>query len=105
MPILYYKANTLNTKHDPNGTLPTETSDNGYIYNYLDNDELVALPPPWDTTRPHLLSAPRKFYEITKDNRISIETGRPYRPDSYILISAGFDGKYGTDDDVFNFEK
>jgi hypothetical protein len=23
--------------------------------------------------------------------------------DSYILISAGFDGEYGTSDDVFNF--
>ena len=30
---------------------------------------------------------------------------RPYRADSYILMSAGFDGLYGTKDDVFNFEK
>jgi len=105
MPILYYKANTLNTIHDPNGTFPIIGDDKGYIYNYTDNDELVALPPPWDTTLTHPLSVGAKFYEITKDKRISIKTGRPYRPDSYILISAGFDGMYGTDDDVFNFEK
>jgi type II secretory pathway pseudopilin PulG len=102
MPILYYKANTLNTRHDPNN-LPTPTDDKEQIYNYLDNDELVKLGLPWDTTGTHPLVDPAKFYEITKDNRIS--TGRPYRPDSYILISAGFDGMYGTDDDVFNFKE
>jgi type II secretory pathway pseudopilin PulG len=105
MPILYYKANTLNTTHDPCGTLPTETVNKDYIYNYTDNDKLVALPPPWDITLIHPLSTPKRFYEITKDDRINITTGRPYRPDSYILISAGFDGIYGTGDDVFNFEK
>jgi len=105
MPILYYKANTLNTIHDPNGTFPTIGDDKDYIYNYTDNDELVNLGLPWDTAGTHPLSVGRKFYEITQDKRISIDTGRPYRPDSYILISAGFDGMYGTDDDVFNFEK
>ena len=28
---------------------------------------------------------------------------RPYRADSYILISAGEDGLYGTSDDIRNF--
>jgi type II secretory pathway pseudopilin PulG len=108
MPILYYKANTSNTIHDPCGTLPTETVNKDYIYNCTDNDKLVALGLPWDITAKHPIDStvnPKKFYEITKDNRINIVTGRPYRPDSYILISAGFDGMYGTDDDVFNFEK
>jgi hypothetical protein len=112
MPILYYKANTSNTIHDPCGTtsgLPAPGNDNGYIYNYLDNHQLVLLGLPWDAVTPHPLSlssaAPSKFYEITKDNRVSIATGWPYRPKSYILISAGFDGMYGTSDDIFNFEK
>jgi hypothetical protein len=35
------------------------------------------------------------------DPKISIPW--PYRPDSYILISAGVDGVYGTDDDITNF--
>ncbi len=107
MPILYYKANTANTIHDPNtSALPTVGNDQGQIYNYLDNDELVALGLPWNTADTHPLNGTTtNFYTITKDKRINIVTGRPYRPDSYILISAGFDGIYGTDDDVFNFEK
>lgn len=106
MPVLYYKANTSNTIHDPNGPFPTAGDDEDYIYNYLDNDELVKLGLPWDTTGmdTHPLVDRAKFYEITRDDRIDIDTGRPYRPDSYILISAGFDGKYGTDDDIFNFK-
>ncbi len=27
----------------------------------------------------------------------------PIRADSYILMSAGFDGEYGTKDDIYNF--
>jgi type II secretory pathway pseudopilin PulG len=105
MPVLYYKANTLNTKHDPNtSSLPTITDDKSQIYNYLDNDELVHLGPagvahPLDGTGTN-------FYAATyglKDKNVSIDSGRPHRPDSYILISAGFDGMYGTDDDIFNF--
>ncbi len=106
MPILYYKANTSNIIHDPCGTLPVIGDDKDYIYNYTDNDELVALPPPFDTAHPHPLYSPaRTFYEITKEDKISITTGWPHKADSYILISAGFDGKYGTNDDIFNFEK
>jgi len=104
MPILYYKANTSNTIHDPNGTtgFPIVGDNKGYIYNYTDNDELVALGPTGVT---HPISTPKTFYEITKDDRVSIKTGWPHKPDSYILISAGFDGIYGTNDDIFNFEK
>lgn len=101
MPILYYKANASNTKHDPNNFADTQN-----IYNYLDNDGFVRLQPPFDTTVSHPIAVdPTKFYEITKDYRINVTAGRPYRPDSYILMSAGFDGLYGTDDDIFNFEK
>jgi type II secretory pathway pseudopilin PulG len=110
MPILYYRANTLNTIHDPctSGVAipPAWDNDNGYIYNYWDNKELVDLGlPPTGVPADHPLSDGAKFYEITKDKRIEIKTGRPYRPDSYILISAGFDSIYGTDDDIFNFDK
>jgi hypothetical protein len=45
---------------------------------------------------------PKKFYDITRDPKVS--TGdRPVRADSYILMSAGFDGEYGTNDDIYNF--
>jgi prepilin-type N-terminal cleavage/methylation domain-containing protein len=101
MPILYYRANASGIKHDPND-LPVPGNDKGQFYNYLDNDELVALGAPGGGN--HLLDSD-KFYEVTKDDRITIQAGRPYRPDSYILISAGFDGIYGTEDDIFNFER
>ena len=100
MPILYYKANTSNTLHDV--TTPTNPLN---IYNYLDNDNLVKLPIPWDTagTLDHPLDlTPALFYSSTQNTNITT-TSRPYRADSYILLSAGFDGLYGTSDDIFNF--
>lgn len=99
MPILYYKADTTGFKHDPTGSFPVVGDNKDYIYNYTDNDELVQLGP-----GVHPLSDPNTFYNVTEDKRIDItNVNRPYRPDSYILISAGFDGKYGTDDDITNF--
>jgi type II secretory pathway pseudopilin PulG len=104
MPILYYKANTSGFRHDAN-SLPIPTDDKGQIYNYLDNHYLVGLGTPPDGATAHLLYAePERFYESTRNERITITDGRPYRSDSYILISAGFDGLYGTRDDIFNFE-
>jgi hypothetical protein len=46
-----------------------------------------------------------KFYnESIMDPKVStIRRAWPYRPDSYILISAGADGLYGTNDDICNF--
>jgi type II secretory pathway pseudopilin PulG len=113
MPILYYKANPSGTRHDPNSTYkPTGTDNKGQFYNYLDNDYLVGLGMPWnppsawggDPKHP-MFADYTKFYINTKNNNITISEGRPYRSDSYILISAGYDGQYGTADDIFNFEK
>jgi len=105
MPILYYKADASGTIHDAN--TPTDPKN---IYDYRDNDKLVKLGKPWmlPPNDYHTMASdrnPKNFYEITRDKKISIRLGRPYRVDSYILISAGFDGEYGTEDDVFNFEK
>jgi type II secretory pathway pseudopilin PulG len=94
MPILYYKARTSKFGHDPND--PANS-----IYNYNDNAALVALNPPWDSGSAHPLTIP-KFYSNTWDKRITTMV-RPYRSDSYILLSAGYDGLYGTPDDIFNF--
>ena len=66
MPILYYKADTLNTNMTPT---PLSTTHENYIYNYLDNDELVALGLPWEPTLTHPLSTPKTFYDITKDKQ------------------------------------
>ncbi|MHC4299641.1 MAG: type II secretion system protein [Planctomycetota bacterium] len=109
MPILYYKANTANTLHD------IDTPDNPQnIYNYTDNQTLLLLGKPWaqgaqggQGSSPHKLavegSAGKRFYMNTRNEKV-LTAFRPYRADSYILISAGWDGEYGTPDDVCNYE-
>jgi hypothetical protein len=75
----------------------------------MDNYELVALglpgqqPPPAGPTHDLIDPSPRRFYLNTMNDQIITPT-RPYRADSFILISAGFDGEYGTADDICNFE-
>ena len=106
MPILYYKANTSNYLHDPNQPMDV-TDSGGNIYNYWDNQALVSLGKPWEQTGQgssvHSLANPARFYRNTRNNQITT-VRRPYRTDSYILISAGFDGEYGTADDICNFD-
>lgn len=49
----------------------------------------------------------RNFIEaIYNPNASNLDKGliRPYRPDSYLLISAGPDGLYGTADDIANYD-
>jgi type II secretory pathway pseudopilin PulG len=105
MPVLYYKANTTNSLHDPNN-LPTPTDNKGNIYNYWDNHVLVGLGKPWESSgvaSSHKLADPKRFYSNTRSDQITA-LAQPYRNDSYILISAGYDGEYGTADDICNFE-
>lgn len=115
MPILYYKADTSKTKHSIiEADLSLAATDD--IYDYHDNDDLVSLALPWNhaiynpmadgglATSGGGTSDALKFYQETRNPKIT-STVRPYRADSYILLSAGFDGQYGTDDDIFNFEK
>jgi hypothetical protein len=98
MPILYYKADTSKTAHNIDNP-----DDPNNIYNYRDNYALLGLGAPWDPNVKHpLFTNPKIFYEMTKDYKAT-EQSRPYRADSFILISAGFDGMYGTKDDIFNF--
>ena len=92
-PILYYRANT-------SGKAIRE------IYSVSDNDALVFLGK-MTNGQPHLLgdtsAAYQFFYDYIRDPKIAARPW-PYRPDSYILISAGADGLYGTGDDIRNFE-
>jgi hypothetical protein len=66
---------------------------------------------PFDASLKHpILSAPGNdnpednFYDMTQDKDFTVRD-TPYRSGSFILHSAGFDGLYGTEDDVFNFDK
>ncbi|MFZ0035157.1 MAG: prepilin-type N-terminal cleavage/methylation domain-containing protein [Sedimentisphaerales bacterium] len=103
MPILYYKADSSKLVHDVNNP-----DDAGNIYNYKDNHLLLKLGLPWDqATKPPLYQVTgglegQVFYEKTLDKSV-LPIERPHNKDSYILISAGWDGIYGTADDVFNF--
>jgi len=101
MPILYYRASTANSLHD---IVNPDNPNN--IYNYRDNQYLIMLgmpsDPPPNGPR-HRLQEPQRFYKNTKNDKVTTAS-RPYKEDSYILISAGFDGEYGTPDDVCTFE-
>jgi len=115
MPILFYRADTSKNSHDVdevNGG--ADNPDN--IYDYKDNDQLVQEGMPWQPGVAHpqdssggitstgATSDALRFYELTRNKNIpSTSINRPYNADSYILQSAGFDGEYGTSDDVFNF--
>jgi type II secretory pathway pseudopilin PulG len=95
MPILYYKADTAKTQHIYG------SSDN--IYNYLDNQTLVGLGMPFAPGKVHTLFNGTRFYLNTKNTKVTTASV-PVRADTYLLISAGSDGEYGTPDDICNYE-
>jgi prepilin-type N-terminal cleavage/methylation domain-containing protein len=105
-PILYYKANT-NSK----AWFGPSFSDQR-IYNYFDNQNLINLNRMTDG-KIHEISKNSVadgvygvFYRKLTDPKFppSVITGEwPYNSDSYVLISAGADGLYGTADDITNF--
>lgn len=100
MPILYYKAHPARLLHD------VADPDNS-IYDYRDNQQLVLLGKPWDTGSGHKLATEgttpgARFYENTWNEKVTVR--KPFNKDTYILISAGSDGEYGTADDICNFD-
>ncbi len=113
MPVLYYKAENANALHlyDISGDeyQPLLDDNKGNIYNYWDNQALVGLGKPWvlggagSTEKQHEMFNYKRFYKNTESDKIK-RPPRPYRADTYILISAGYDGEYGTADDICNFE-
>jgi len=107
-PILYYRANTSSKTIDP------PDPHQARIYNVLDNYDLIALnrmtdgkPHPLGEGVSHPMWDPKyaRFYKYIMDTKVTMASliHWPYRPDSYILISAGADGLYGTSDDITNF--
>lgn len=103
-PILYYRANTSSK------TISDMTTTSNNIYNIQDNGPLVGLGRIVDQ-KVHEIDITKAgkvdpsipyFYEYIRDPKVAAPAW-PYRPDSYILISAGVDGLYGTKDDITNF--
>jgi hypothetical protein len=93
MPVLYYSANTARFGQN--------------IYNFADNAPLIDLGKPWDKGQPpHMLDEGRFDIGIRNDEiweNSDMTLYRPHRDNSYILLSAGYDGVYGTGDDISNF--
>ncbi|MBL7186604.1 MAG: hypothetical protein ISS70_09780 [Phycisphaerae bacterium] len=74
------------------------------IYNYKDNHTLLALGVRGKPGQKHPLHEdPKIFYEISRDDRAN-GPSKPHRADTFILLSAGPDGLYGTADDITNFD-
>ncbi len=97
MPILYYRANPSGTAHD---VVNPDNPQN--IFNYKDNQALIALGVPGKPGETHPLIDPKRFYLNTRNRKTS--KSMPSWGSSFILISAGQDGLYGTADDICNFE-
>jgi hypothetical protein len=98
MPVLYYRADPDGTAHD------ADDPDNpNNIYDYRDNQMLLALGAPDEPNVIHPLSDPKRFYRNTQNTKVR-EKRKPHNAESFILISAGRDGLYGTRDDICNFE-
>ena len=114
MPILYFRADTSKTwgTKDTNNAqgMPNPTK---CIYNWHNNLwGFIFVPPPWDTTQTHpMFPDPAIFYKRIKNPNFpgtvanKCADARPYCADSYILLSAGPDGLYGSADDVYNFDE
>jgi len=110
MPVLYYKADPSKLNHDTLTPLAPGTP-NTNIYNFDDNYAITALGCPWESTQTtnhpiaDMTATPQGallFYKQITNTKIT-STPRPHNEDSYLLVSAGWDGLYGTKDDVFNF--
>jgi len=121
MPILYFRARAAfkfqdyNAPGDPGDDNPGTNND---TYNWWDNSNLLALGLPEDGAVPHPLydtiTDLVDFEEIILNRQVQEATlltappdgiKRSYRDDSFILMSAGKDGLYGTADDLYNFAK
>jgi hypothetical protein len=58
----------------------------------------------WDNTNHNDPRNPQKGFEAYIRNEAAAARVTPYNPDSYLMISAGADGIFGSADDIANFE-
>jgi prepilin-type N-terminal cleavage/methylation domain-containing protein len=103
LPILYFRADPSKTIFGPNPD-PMSRSN---IYEVDDNSDLILARANDEVNGMSLnrLTNGKVFYSPSYKIVDQKVTSRPWphRPDSYILISAGIDGLYGTADDITNF--
>jgi prepilin-type N-terminal cleavage/methylation domain-containing protein len=121
MPILYFKANINGLEHNVTTAQVEQTGGamtRRVVYNVYDNEPIFKERPPFDRRLQHwpndrVAVPPRTvgqtFYDRTLNPNFpgppaTVDPPRPYRSESFILLSAGPDGLYGTADDVYNFD-
>ncbi|MBE0536355.1 MAG: type II secretion system protein [Phycisphaerae bacterium] len=119
-PVLYFRADTTTKRFM--GAEPI-ANHRQWIYNYRDNRDIIELGTVMDQTVRHKFDTRETttvdgtamdglayFYEKlrhpqfrTRDAGGAILSDKPYNPNTFILISAGWDGIFGTKDDVTNY--
>ena len=111
-PILYYRARPTQTR------VACTSASNYGIYNYTDNMYITTpfgmsgqdYSNGYSGSYGDLLSFPYYVWDRstgagnTPQDWFNSASARPYCRDSFMLISAGSDGQYGTDDDICNFD-
>lgn len=104
MPILFFKARPWNISQDYQDAEGIEDD----IYYYPDNKALLELGTAGNAIPRHPLGDGvndfQDFENMVLDTRVTVWK-MPHRRDSYILVSAGPDGLYGTGDDVCNYQR
>lgn len=118
-PILYYRADPAGQKlADRDQFDPSQPPQGRGIYHWLDNQALVSgasalqLRPgadrhqlEWDPNSSDVNNPPqpRFFQGYIRNNDVKAKLA-PQKADSFLLITAGEDGVYGTGDDIANFQ-
>lgn len=128
-PVLYYAANPYG-RVLASETTDTDAEDRSGIYVHEDNEGFTGrgnnhgwrfrgrerfgwldhnIQQFGDIDPSDIDDQPNTFARYVADHRFHERSGesvvRPFRPDSFLLITAGEDGLYGTTDDVNNFER
>lgn len=119
-PILYYRADFTSRvfENSKNGTVAvSDPCAAEGIYNSFDNEELLVLGTIMDQSKYHhfdpvsshytysgSFTGRENFYDMITNPKITTQV-RPYNQSKYLLMSAGFDGIFGTPDDIYNFSE
>jgi prepilin-type N-terminal cleavage/methylation domain-containing protein len=105
--ILFYAANERGTRLYTGAAYTT--IDNNSIYYPQDNERIVRGGLAKDTTT-HFKDgySDENFFKYVEDEKALVGTAaagthRPYNPETFLLVSRGYDATYGTDDDVMNW--
>ena len=99
-PILYFKADTRSRLFEKEVDPADEVS--GFIYDYGDNEPIVNLNTMSDQTVLNELDKV-KFYDLITNPEVDT-FDKPYNAKTFILMTAGWDGIFGTKDDLTNYD-